>query len=151
MKFIEEAENCESIVVTIQKEVAERICAKPKTSDYGAITASINAVADSEIIEYIPREKFLPVPNVDSSVVKIKLNKNKYDIYDIKKYRALIKSAFSMRRKTLLNNLLKNYNLQKTDIENILSKLNFSLSVRGEELDSLDYINLLNELRNFNV
>lgn len=151
MKFIEEAENCERIVVTIQKEVAERICAKPKTSDYGAITASINAVADSEIIEYIPREKFLPVPNVDSSVVKITLNKTKYDIYDIKKYRQLIKSAFSMRRKTLINNLLKNYDIAKSDIEGILNKLGISLSVRGEELDSLDYINLLNELKEFNL
>ena len=151
MKFIEEATNCERIVVTIQKEVAERICAKPKTSDYGAITASINAVADSEIIEYIPREKFLPVPNVDSSVVKITLNKNKYDIYDIKKYRTLVKSAFIMRRKTLLNNLLKGYNLEKGQIEELLNKLNIPLNARGEELDATDYISLLNELRELKV
>ena len=82
MRFIEEAENCESIIVTIQKEVAERITADAGDSEYGAITASINAVADSVITMYIGREKFLPPPNVDSAVVKITLNKNKYDIKD---------------------------------------------------------------------
>ena len=146
MRFIEEAENCESIIVTIQKEVAERITADAGDSEYGAITASINAVADSEITMYIGREKFLPPPNVDSAVVKISLNKNKYDIKDIKAYRKLIKSAFIMRRKTLVNNLIKAYPLSREDIENILISLGFKTDVRGEDLSSQDYVNLYNEI-----
>ena len=146
MKFIEEAENCEGIIVTIQKEVAMRICAKEGTSDYGAITASINAVADSEIIEYIGREKFYPSPNVDSAVVKITINKNKYEIKDIVKYRKLIKCAFTMRRKTLLNNLIKNYDISRNQVEEILVKLGLPIDIRGEALSSLDYINLCNLL-----
>lgn len=144
MRFIEEAKNCERIVVTIQKEVAERICAKEGTSDYGAITASINAVADSEIIEYIGREKFFPSPNVDSAVVKITLNKNKYEIADIIEFRKLIKNAFCMRRKTLVNNLMKGYNFTRAYTEELLTKLNFPLTVRGEDLSSNDFVNLLN-------
>ena len=146
MRFIEEGVNCERVVVTIQKEVAERITASPSTADYGAITASINGVSDSEIIEYIGREKFLPPPNVDSAVVKITLNKNKYDIKDIKEFRRLIKSAFSMRRKTLVNNLLKNYPLSRTEIEEILLSLGFKTDIRGEDLSPKDFVNLSNKL-----
>lgn len=146
MRFIEEAQNCESIIVTIQKEVAERITADAGDSEYGAITASINAVADSVITMYIGREKFLPPPNVDSAVVKITLNKNKYDIKDIKEYRKLIKSAFIMRRKTLVNNLIKGYPLSREQVENILISLGFKTDVRGEDLSSQDYVNLYNEI-----
>ncbi len=146
MRFIEEAENCESIIVTIQKEVAERITADAGDSEYGAITASINAVADSVITMYIGREKFLPPPNVDSAVVKITLNKNKYDIKDIKEYRKLIKSAFIMRRKTLVNNLIKAYPLSREQVENILTALGFKVDVRGEDLSSQDYVNLYNKI-----
>lgn len=146
MRFIEEGVNCERVVVTIQKEVAERITASPSTADYGAITASINGVSDSEIIEYIGREKFLPPPNVDSAVVKITLNKNKYDIKDIKEFRRLIKSAFSMRRKTLVNNLLKNYQLSRAQIEEILLSLGFKTYIRGEDLSPKDFVDLSNKL-----
>ncbi len=146
MRFIEEAENCESIIVTIQKEVAERITADAGDSEYGAITASINAVADSVITMYIGREKFLPPPNVDSAVVKITLNKNKYDIKDIKQYRKLIKTSFLMRRKTLVNNLIKGYPLNREQVENILTSLGFKTDVRGEDLSSQDYVNLYNKI-----
>ena len=148
MRFIEDATNCERVVVTIQKEVAERITASPSTADYGAITASINGVCDSEIIEYIGREKFMPPPNVDSAVVKITLNKDKYDIKDIKEFRKLIKSAFLMRRKTLVNNLIKSYELSRAEIEEILLSLGFKTDIRGEDLSSLDFVNLSNKLLN---
>lgn len=144
MKFIEEAQNLDSIVITIQKEVALRICAKEGTSDYGAITASINAVADSEIIEFINRDKFYPAPNVDSAVVKITINKNKFKIKDINKYRKLVKTAFSMRRKTLVNNLVKGYNLSKELVEKTLLENGFDINVRGEELSCEDFVLLSN-------
>ena len=77
MRFIEDATKVKSIVITIQKEVAERIVAKEKSADYGSITVGINAVADSEIVCYLGRELFYPAPNVDSAVVKIDLSPNK--------------------------------------------------------------------------
>jgi 16S rRNA (adenine1518-N6/adenine1519-N6)-dimethyltransferase len=144
MRFIEEASSCKAIVITIQKEVAERIVAKEKTADYGSITVSINAVADSEIIEYIGREKFYPAPNVDSAVVKITLNPNKYDIKDLKSLRTLIKHSFAMRRKTLVNNLMKGYGYSREKCEELLNKLGVSISCRGEELSVEKFIELSN-------
>lgn len=146
MNFIEQSKKCDRIVVTIQKEVAERICAKAKTSDYGAITASINAVCNSEIIEYIGREKFYPSPNVDSAVCKITFVENKIDIRDIKEYRKLVKTAFLMRRKTLVNNLMSGYNLDRQTAENLLTSLGYETTVRGEELEAEDYAKLSNEI-----
>jgi 16S rRNA (adenine1518-N6/adenine1519-N6)-dimethyltransferase len=144
MRFIEEASSCKAIVITIQKEVAERIVAKEKTADYGSITVSINAVADSEIIEYIGREKFYPAPNVDSAVVKITLNPNKYDIKDLKSLRTLIKHSFAMRRKTLVNNLMKGYGYSREKCEELLNELGVSISCRGEELSVEKFIELSN-------
>ncbi len=142
MRFIEDAKRCKAIVVTIQKEVAERIVAKEKTSDYGSITVSINAVADTEIIEYIGREKFYPSPNVDSAVVKITLNPNKYNINDIEKFRKLIKNSFLMRRKTLVNNLMKGYNIDRSKAEDLLTKIDVPVTARGEELSVKEFISL---------
>lgn len=144
MRFIEEAKNCKAIVITIQKEVAERIVAKEKTSDYGSITVSINAVADSEIIEYIGREKFYPSPNVDSAVVKITLNENKFNIKDLQAFRLLVKNAFAMRRKTLVNNLMKGYGYSREKCEELLNELGVSVSARGEELSVEKFVKLSN-------
>ena len=146
MEFVENSEFCERIVVTVQKEVAERLVASPKTSDYGAITASIGAIANSRIIKYIDRQMFYPAPNVDSAVVRIEFDKQKYQILDIIKYRKLIKNAFSMRRKTLVNNLMKGYNLNRQQIENILKSCGIDILVRGEELDASTYVTLSNYL-----
>lgn len=146
MEFVENSEFCERIVVTVQKEVAERLVASPKTSDYGAITASIGAIANSKIIKYIGRNMFYPAPNVDSAVVRIEFDKQKYQILDIKEYRKLIKNAFSMRRKTLVNNLMKGYNLNRQQIEDILKSCGIDILVRGEELDASTYVTLSNYL-----
>ncbi len=146
MKFIEEANFVDAIIVTVQKEVAERICAKNGTSDYGAITANINAICDTEIIEYIDRTKFYPSPNVDSAVCKIVLNKDKFYIKDIKAYRKLVKSSFIMRRKTLVNNLMKSYNISREVCCEILTVLNLDQNVRGEDLSPKEFIDLSHKL-----
>lgn len=146
MRFIEEAKNCTAIVITIQKEVAERIVAKEKTADYGSITVSINAVADSEIIEYIGREKFYPAPNVDSAVVKITLNKDKFKINDLVSFRNLVKNSFAMRRKTLVNNLMKGYGFSREKCESLLTELGEPITARGEELSVEKFIELSNKI-----
>ncbi len=146
MKFIEEANFVDAIIVTVQKEVAERICAKSGTSDYGAITATIKAIGDTEIIKYIDRTMFYPAPNVDSAVCKIVLNKDKFYIKDINFFRKLVKTSFLMRRKTLVNNLIKGYKISRQQCEEILTSLNLDVNVRGEELSSKDFIDLSHKL-----
>lgn len=142
MLFIEQATKCDGIVVTVQKEVAERLCAKPSSSDYGSITVAVNAVGDAEIIEYIGREKFLPPPNVDSAVVKIDINRNKYDVKDFNKFKKLVRSSFIMKRKTLVNNLIKSYGLSRADCEKALTAIGADVNCRAENLSALDFIKL---------
>lgn len=146
MRFIEDAKRVSAIVITIQKEVALRLVAKPKTSDYGAITVSVDAVSDGEIIEYIGREKFYPAPNVDSAVVKLTMNRDKYQNLNLEKFKTLVKCAFTMRRKTLVNNLIKGYSMPRENAENLLVSCGFDVGVRGEELSTEDFIKLSNAL-----
>lgn len=129
-------------VMMMQEEVADRICGKPKTKDYNALSIAIKYRATSKKAIRVPRTVFIPEPNVDSAVVVL-------DIYDTPKYKAdneelffeFIRDCFSMRRKTLLNNLNK-YN--KELITNMLNSLNIKLNVRAEELEIEDFINMSN-------
>ena len=142
MKFVEESKNCKAIVIMVQEQVARRICAKAGTADYGAITASINLVADSEIILRVPRTMFMPAPNVDSAVVKIVFNQNKYVGVDRKIYRDTVRTAFLSRRKTLVNNLREWLKIDKTSAENLLLDCNIDIMARGETLTEEDFVRL---------
>lgn len=141
--FLEKAMRVTGISVTVQKEVALRLAAEPKTSDYGAITVAVRLAGSAEIIKEIGRELFLPPPNVDSAVVKITIDKNKLAGVDRQKYRELVRIAFTMRRKTLANNLIKGYGFTRDEAESALKKANLPVTVRGEELSEYDYKNLL--------
>lgn len=141
--FLEKATRVTGISVTVQKEVALRLAAEPKTSDYGAITVAVRLAGSAEIIKEIGRELFLPPPNVDSAVVKITIDKNKIAGVDRQKYRELVRIAFTMRRKTLANNLIKGYGFTRDEAESALKKANLPVTVRGEELSEYDYKNLL--------
>ena len=142
MKFVEEAQNCKSIVIMVQEEVARRICAKEGTADYGAITASINLVANSEIILKVPRTMFMPAPNVDSAVVKIVFDRTKYPEVDRKIYRDTVRAAFLSRRKTLVNNLREWLKIDKAQAEELLAECQIDIMARGETLGTQEFVNL---------
>ncbi len=144
-KFIENATKLKTMVIMVQKEVALRICAKENTADYGAITAVINAIANTKITRIVKRNMFVPAPNVDSAIVKIDFDKNKYQINNFENLSKLIKCAFHMRRKTLINNL-KMLNVSKEKIEEAFNTLNLNLNVRGEALSSKQFAELSNLL-----
>lgn len=140
MKFIEESDMVDSITVTVQEEVADRLCAKPNSEEYGAITASIDAVGNAEKIMRIDRKMFYPAPNVDSAVVKISMNKEKYDIPDIKAYRAVVRCAFQSRRKTLVNNVMLAFKTDRKTAEEIVFEIKGDIMVRGETLSTEDFV-----------
>lgn len=146
MYFIEQGSNVTSLTLTIQKEVAERLVAQPATKQYGAITVAVDAVADASIVEVLSRELFYPVPNVDSAVVNIKLNRNKYDICDMALFRKTVKCAFAMRRKTLVNNLSVGFGIDKSTAEHILTLCQLSPNCRGEELSTQQFVQLCNSI-----
>lgn len=106
----------ESITVMVQKEVAERIVAKPGGKDYGVLSVSLQYYADCRKVLDVPAEYFDPRPKVDSAVVHLVLRKERLFVAgseEEKKYFAVVKAAFSQRRKTLLNSLAANYGKQR--------------------------------------
>lgn len=142
MLFVEEGTRVTSLTLTIQKEVAERLAAKPATKDYGAITVAVDAVGDVEITRILPRQLFYPQPNVDSAVVRIDLNRNKYDIANHKLFRKTVKNSFAMRRKTLVNNLMNGFKLDRATAESLLVNSGLPVSCRGEELSTEQFVTL---------
>ncbi len=146
--LIENNFNVSSLTLMVQKEVAERLCSTPGTKDYGTITAEIDSIGTAKINRIVNRNMFMPVPNVDSAVVTIKLNKNKYNIKNLELHRKVIRSAFSMRRKTLANCLKSGLLLSQTQIDNIFKKLGFDKNVRGEALTTTQFVALSNEINN---
>lgn len=142
MNFVEQGKNVQSLTLTIQKEVAERLSAAPATKDYGAITVAVNAVADVSVTRILPRELFYPQPNVDSAVVKIVINRNKTDISSHALFRKTVKTAFAMRRKTLVNNLTVGFGVTRQLAEEILAQCNLDERCRGEELSVAQFVQL---------
>ena len=142
MRFVEEAKQVTSLTLTIQKEVAERLAAKPATKDYGAITVAVNAVADVAITRILPRNLFYPEPNVDSAVVRIDFKRNKYDISNPDLFRKTVRVSFAMRRKTLVNNLTVGFAISKQQAEEILVVCNLPIGCRGEELSVEQFVQL---------
>ena len=140
--IIESNIDVESMVLLVQKEVAERFSAKPKSKDYGSLTVYLNYYFDVKKLFDVKNICFSPVPKVDSAVIKFTKKDNNYDI-DSKKFSEFIKECFLMKRKTLKNNL-KNYDFEK--IKEILEKNNYSESVRAEEIDLQTFIEIFKKL-----
>ncbi len=130
-------------VMMMQKEVADRICGKPKTKDYNALSIAIQYRCEAKKVLNVPRSVFIPSPNVDSAVIKLdKYKEKKYDALNEEFFFEFIRLCFNQRRKTLINNLLNKYD--KQFIIKMLNELNIKENVRSEELEINDFINLSN-------
>lgn len=150
-KFLEEAKNLTAMYIMVQKEVADRICAKAGSSDYGSITASIDVRGDAKITRKVNRKMFTPAPNVDSAIVEIKLNPNKFEVVNLRLLERVITASFAMRRKTLANNLKSAFGLNAGQITKIFEKLNLKEGIRGEILDSSQFVQLANCLNEMKI
>jgi 16S rRNA (adenine1518-N6/adenine1519-N6)-dimethyltransferase len=142
MRFLEEAKNIKGMIIMVQEEVALRFAAKEGTADYGAITVGINLRGSSEIVMRVPRDKFTPPPNVDSAVVKITVDENKFEGVDFEKVRNVVRVAFSSRRKMLVNNLMNGFKLSRAAAEKALDDAEIERTVRGEALSAEDFVRL---------
>ncbi|MBQ9486169.1 MAG: 16S rRNA (adenine(1518)-N(6)/adenine(1519)-N(6))-dimethyltransferase, partial [Clostridia bacterium] len=130
---------------------ADRFSAFPNNKDYGAITVAINLRGKAETVLKVPREKFTPPPNVDSAVVRIDIEKDKFAGADLKAVRNVVRAAFSSRRKMLANNLINGLKLTRAEAETTLLKAGISLTARGETLSAEEYVRLtevLNGVKN---
>lgn len=136
------------MTLMVQKEVAERIIAKPNTKDFGILTLSCNYFSDTELLMIVSKDCFYPKPKVDSAVVhftKLHINKKALD-ENYKDLFALIHASFSQRRKKLINSLSNVLKIDKETLKSALLKLNFDENVRAENLSLDDYKNLLSLL-----
>lgn len=145
-KLLQDSKRVDEIVVMVQKEVADRMVAYPKSKDYGILSVMIKYLADAKIIIKVPKEAFIPSPNVTSSVIKLVKNK-KYECDDEEKLFELIHHAFAQRRKKMINSLesSKFLNLDKEKIKDAFNKVNLNENVRAEELSIEEFILLSKE------
>ena len=132
----------------VQLEVAERLCSKENTSDYGAITVEIDSVANAKITRIVKKNMFTPAPKVDSAIVKIDFV-NKFDIQSKDILQKLIRGAFQMRRKTLSNNLKNTFGLNNETCEMLLNNMNLPVTVRGESLSTSQFVELSNSIASY--
>lgn len=132
------------ITVMVQKEVAERIAAKAGDSEYGAFTVFVNYFADPVILFEVPRECFIPVPNVDSAVIQLNIkDKPDFEVEDKDFYFRVVHTAFGQRRKTLLNALNSGFGeLGKEELVNVIETCGFRADIRGERLSPSDFAQL---------
>lgn len=142
MRLLESTLDVKSITVMVQQEVADRFVATANTADYAAITLAIQSAGSAYITRKVNRKMFYPVPNVDSAVVRIDVDRTKLQGEDKALIRRLIRSAFAMRRKTLANNFSVALNMDKQTVTDRLVEAGFPPMVRGEALTLDDYIKL---------
>lgn len=143
MKLIEDKIPVDKIVVMVQREVGERFKAKPGTKEYGSLSVFLNYYFDTKKIMDISKNVFLPKPNVDSIVIEMKKKKKLEEVNNSELFFKLIKDSFKQKRKTLKNNL-QEYPLG--EIENILNKYGFDLTVRAEQLSLEIFIDIANNI-----
>ena len=135
----------DQITVMVQKEVAERICAAPGTSAYSAFSIYVQYRAATEILFDVPADCFVPRPKVDSAVLRLTpLTQPAVETVDEKLFFALVRAAFNMRRKTLVNALgpVLGDKLGKDGIAALVASVGLDVRVRGERLSLADYARL---------
>ncbi len=141
-KFLGKSKRVKSMTLMVQKEVAERIVASPNSKDYGVLSVCCNLYGKTSIKRIVKRNMFHPAPNVDSAIVHIELE----DVEIEEGLIEFVRNAFSMRRKTLLNNLSGAYGISKTALAERLK--DFDLTRRAETLSIEEYKQLYTKLKN---
>ena len=143
-----EAECFEAVTVMVQKEVAQRIAAKPGTADYSAFTVFCQYYAQPELLFDVPAHCFMPQPKVTSAVITLRTYKERpWDVLDQDTFFRTVKASFAMRRKKLQNGLASGFpELGKQGAGEVIAACGFSENVRGETLDIPQFAALANEI-----
>lgn len=136
----------DSIVLLVQKEVADRLYAKPGTRAFGALTVRVQYLADCERIGYVPAGAFQPPPKVDSAIVRLKPRAIEIPAQDPKALDRFVKLGFATKRKMLRNNLQSV--IERDRLVQILEELKLNPQVRAEDLGVTDWVALSNRLVN---
>lgn len=147
MTLLESRLPIDEIVVMVQKEAGERLCAQVGTREAGAVTAAVNYYAEGEMLFEVGRESFMPSPKVDSVVIRLKIRREqKYSVKDEKKFFTTVKCAFAQRRKTALNSISNTMGISKVTLAEIFEELSLDKNIRSEKLTMEDLINISDRL-----
>lgn len=142
MRFVESGLPVSSLAVMVQKEVADRLTAEVGSADYAAVTLAVRMFGDAAVMRTVDRRMFRPAPNVDSAVVRLDRVPGRLDGTDEKLVRKLVRAAFAMRRKTLVNNLSAAFGIPKQSAAECVTACGFPADIRGERLSLDDFIRL---------
>lgn len=136
-----------TITVMVQKEAGERLCAPVGSRDAGAVSVAVNFYANAKELFFVPREAFMPSPNVDSEVIKLTVRSEpEFKPTDEKFFFSVVKAAFSQRRKTAANGLSSGLGMPKDKIHSALVNAGLEANVRAEKLTMEQMYNLSEEL-----
>lgn len=147
-KLLEQNLQINEIIVMVQKEVGQRLTAKTGTKNVGAITHLIEYYAEATQLITVPKTSFIPQPNVESIVIKLKIRPQpKIEIENYKLLFKIINNSFLQRRKTLVNALINNKIVKnKNQVEQILDKLNINKNIRAEKLSLEQFVDIYREI-----
>jgi 16S rRNA (adenine1518-N6/adenine1519-N6)-dimethyltransferase len=137
-KLFENNENFDDVILMVQKEVAERISAKPGTTNYGKLSVSSAHFTVANKLFDISPKAFYPSPKVTSSIIHLKMKKDRPEIND-EAFLLFVKLCFAMRRKTLINNLKQQPNYDEKRVQEFYSSQNLNLDIRPQTLTLEQY------------
>ena len=149
LKLIEEDLPVRTIVVMIQKEVAERISAKPGTKSYGSLSIAVQYYTIAETLFTVPKTVFVPQPNVDSAILRLTMREEPaVHVEDESFFFQVVQASFKQRRKTILNNLSQAFpELEKQALQDLLVDSDIDPKRRGETLSMEEYALLSHSLQ----
>ncbi len=147
MRLLEEKLPFNRIIVMVQKEAADRLCAKVGSRESGAVTVAVNYYAQARKLFDVSRGSFMPSPKVDSCVIELDLTKKgDYKVTDEELFFKMVKSAFAQRRKTILNSLSSGMGIPKDKISLAVENAGLSLTARAEALTMDELVTLSNKI-----
>lgn len=148
MRLLEENLPFEKLVVMVQKEAGDRLCARVGSRDSGAVTVAVNYYARAKKLFDVSRGSFFPSPKVDSCVIELDLTaKGDYEPQDEKLFFRMVKAAFGQRRKTLINALANGMGVSKDAVTAAVQNADLPLTVRAEALTMEQLVAISDELR----
>ncbi|MBI5124963.1 MAG: ribosomal RNA small subunit methyltransferase A [Planctomycetes bacterium] len=140
----------ECMVLTLQRDIVDRLLARPGTKEYGVLSVIAQLFSDVELLRQLPPEVFWPVPQVESAIVRMTVRRERVldRIPELPLFKRLVRCIFQSRRKTLINSLLKLGlpSLSKEAVMDVLKGLGLEPRIRGEALDPEGFTALLREI-----
>lgn len=142
MKLLEDRLPIKSITAMVQREAADRLCAKVGTREAGAVTAAVEYFSEAKKLFNVSRGSFMPSPQVDSAVIRLSVRDETPKVSDEKVFFKIVRSVFTLRRKTVLNALSGGMGIDKDASGKILSDAGISPDLRPENLTMHDFTSL---------